>query len=395
MTAAHPRPPVVVSLIVNAGSEEGHPIPYNQAVGDAARQLGWDHLAAYPATCHLSQVPPGWQPALHRITYSTGGGSLLGQRSGLPQWGSVWRAAQSIRAYLRANVLPREQPVILFIEFFIFAHLLALVLALLGLPQQRLSVWLLYRLDIHKQPTRRLYRVLNDLIAWLVRGRLTLLTDSALLARPLHALFARPVQIVPIPHTQLSGPAHRPGHPTGPTGEPLLLAWWPGAVRGDKGIDQLRALARQAAPAAQRVCLAATEAAQLAAVPGGCQVRLLPGGMPRADYLGWLQAADLILLPYDASSYAERTSGIFVEAIAAGKAAPVTPGTWMAHEAIANGLPELVIDWRAGNVWDNLVRLAEDTSVQSRLAAMASRYQAYHSVNSFSAWMAQQWQAEA
>ncbi len=395
MTTAATTRPVLVSLIVNAGGEDGHPIPYNAAVGAAARELGWDHLAAIPTTCQVRHLPAGWRQVLHRVTYRPARGGWWGQRDGLPEWGSVWRSAQTITDYLRAEVLPREQPAILFIEFFIFAHLIALALALLRVPRGRLSVWLLYRIDIYKQPTARLYRLLNTLLAGLVGGRLTLLTDSALLARPLKALFKRPVAVVPIPHTAADVAVQPPDLPDTAPGERPVVAWWPGAVRGDKGLDQLRTLTQQTGPAAQRVWLVAAEGAQLTATPGGCRVLALPNALPRAEYMGWMQAVDLVLLPYALSSYAERTSGIFVEAIVAGKPAPVTAGSWMAAEALAHNLPELVVDWDAADLWPTLVALTQNAEVRRRLAAMQAHYRAYHCVQGYAAGLEKLWPPSA
>jgi hypothetical protein len=90
----------------------------------------------------------------------------------------------------------------------------------------------------------------------------------------------------------------------------------------------------------------------------------------------------VILLPYDLS-YAERTSGIFVEAITAGKLALTTAGTWMAGELLAHGLPELIVDWSRPDIWQVVVRLLQDEALLSRLAAMQSTYQRYHSLAGF------------
>jgi hypothetical protein len=392
MTSSAESTPVLVSIIANVGSEEGHHLPYNQAAGQAARQLGWDHLAAIPTTCAIRELPAGWRQTLHRVTYRPVRGGQLGQRDGLPEWTSVWRSAQTIRAYLQDEVLPREQPAILFMEFFIFAHLLALVLAVFGLPRQQVSVWLLYGLNLQMQPTRSLYRLLHGLLERLLGGRLTLLTDNAQLVAPLTNVFRRPVHVVPIPLASTDEAVSAPALPAPAPGERPVLAWWPGAVRADKGLDRLHALAHQTGSEARRVWLAASEGAALTATPGGCRVLALPAALPRPAYLGWMQAADLVLLPYALSSYAGRTSGIFVEAIAAGKPAPVTAGTWMAHEALAHNLPELVVDWDGEEVWPALFALTENADVARRLQAMQAHYQAYHSVAGYAACMAELWQ---
>jgi len=385
--------PVLVSLIVNVDSEGGHPIPYNQAVGRAARRLGWDHLAALPAATRVTQLPAGWSAVLERIRYSRRAGAGLGQR-GWPNALSVWRSAQSIRDYLRTTILPRRQPAILFIEFFVFAHLAALVLALLQVPRGSLSVWLLYRIDIQRQPTRHLYRWLNGALRRLVRGRLRLLTDSQLLASALAPALGQPLCVVPIPHAAVEGPVLPPTIPGRQRQPDVLVCWWPGAMRADKGLDVLRRLASQTGPAAQQACLVVPAASGLPAAPGGCQVQLVADELSRPAYQGWMEAADVILLPYALSSYLERTSGIFVEAITAGKLAPVTAGTWMARELAAHGLPELVVDWEAPAVWETLLALAHNDAIRPRLVAMQAQYAQYHSEAHYAACLRQQY-AEA
>jgi hypothetical protein len=376
--------PVLVSLIVNVSSEGGHPIPYNQAVGRAAERLGWDHLAALPSATRLDELPAGWSAVLERIRYSQGSGSGLGQR-GWPEALSVWQSAQTIRDYLRTNVLPRRQPAILFIEFFIFAHLAALALALLQVPRGSLSIWLLYRIDIQRQPTRRLYRFLSGVLRRLVGGRFRLLTDSQLLANVLEPALGQPLFVVPIPHAVTDGPVLLPNIPAKQQRPDLTICWWPGAVRADKGLEVLRCLASQTGLAAQQACLVAAGVTGLKAVAGGCQVQWLADELSRPEYQGWMAAADIILLPYSISSYFERTSGIFVEAIAAGKLTPMTAGTWMAGELLAHGLPELVVDWGSPAIWETLLALAHNADLRPRLAAMQAHYRQYHGVDNYAA----------
>jgi glycosyltransferase involved in cell wall biosynthesis len=141
-------------------------------------------------------------------------------------------------------------------------------------------------------------------------------------------------------------------------------------------------LTRHTGPAAQLVQLVAAAGARLAPTPGGCQIRLLPDQLPRADYWGWMRDADLILLPYDLS-YVERTSGIFVEAIAAGKPVLVTAETWMAHELLAHGLRELIVDWSGPDIWERLVCLARDPGLRARLAPMQAAYLRFHSQDGY------------
>ena len=79
----------------------------------------------------------------------------------------------------------------------------------------------------------------------------------------------------------------------------------------------------------------------------GMQAVSLPTHLTRTEYLMQLAISDLVLLPYDALAYKERTSGIFIETIVAGKMPAVTRGTWMAGELARYDLSELIVDWNA------------------------------------------------
>lgn len=374
--------PVVVSLIVNMFNEAGHPYPYNLAVGAAARQLGWDHLAAYPTTCRLRSVPPGWRACLEPISYFSIHAASSSGRQLRPGLGSILRLARSIVVYLRQDVLPRRQPVILFVEFFYLSHLLALTLALLFLPRRELSLWLLYRIDLYNRPTSlRAYQFLHRVLGGLMDdAHYLLLADSEPLARIFSQCFGKTVHVMPIPHgAEATDQVCLPAWAASSERAGKVVCWWPGGVRGDKGLDIIRRMAAQNGGLAERICLVAAQGTQLTATPGGCRVKLLPAELPREAYLGWLQAADLILLPYEPKTYAERTSGIFVEAIAAGRPAAVTAGTWMAGELQRYDLSELILDWDSPRLFEDLIRLADSAEVRSKTARMQAAYRDFHS----------------
>jgi len=381
---SHAAPaPVVVSLIVNMFGEEGHPYPYNLAVGAAARELGWDHLAAFPTTCRLRSIPPGWRACLEPISYHSIHAVPSSRRQLRPGLRSIFRLARSIVVYLRQHVLPRRQPAILFVEFFYLSHLLALTLALCLTPRRTLSLWLLYRIDLYHRPTSlRAYQFLNRILRWLLGAqKYRLLADSDPLAQIFSRCFGQTVHVMPIPHSGVdeAEAVCLPEWVASPERAGKVVCWWPGGVRGDKGLDIIRRMAAQNGGLAERICLVAAQGTQLTATPGGCRVKLLPAELPREAYLGWLQAADLILLPYEPKTYAERTSGIFVEAIAAGRPAAVTAGTWMAGELQRYDLSELILDWDSPRLFEDLIRLADSAEVRSKTACMRAAYRDFHS----------------
>ncbi len=63
-----------------------------------------------------------------------------------------------------------------------------------------------------------------------------------------------------------------------------------------------------------------------------CNVTQVYEPLSEEEYRGRLAASDLILLPYDASAYKNRSSGIFAEAIALGIPVIVPDGTWMSSQ---------------------------------------------------------------
>lgn len=75
--------------------------------------------------------------------------------------------------------------------------------------------------------------------------------------------------------------------------------------------------------------------AALSAMPG---VTCVNATLPQASYEAEIAACAVVLMPYDARHYRFGTSGVFIEAAAAGAAALVSAGSWMAREAADAGL---------------------------------------------------------
>ncbi len=84
-------------------------------------------------------------------------------------------------------------------------------------------------------------------------------------------------------------------------------------------------------------------------------VRLLKRPLPPADYNRVLDRSDFVLVPYKRANYTARSSGVFSEAMAAGKPAIVPAGTWMSRvmdEASfafhSRAIPEDAVEGRLG-----------------------------------------------
>lgn len=72
--------------------------------------------------------------------------------------------------------------------------------------------------------------------------------------------------------------------------------------------------------------------AQLESLPATCRVDLLMNPLGSEAYRRLVLDGDVIVAPYDRDNYYARSSGIFAEALVAGKPVLVPGGTWMAAE---------------------------------------------------------------
>lgn len=70
---------------------------------------------------------------------------------------------------------------------------------------------------------------------------------------------------------------------------------------------------------------------RLAAYPSA-QVELMLEQLEISAFHGLLRSADIVVLPYDRHAYARRSSGILIQALAAGRVVVVPSQTWMARQ---------------------------------------------------------------
>jgi glycosyltransferase involved in cell wall biosynthesis len=167
-------------------------------------------------------------------------------------------------------------------------------------------------------------------------------TDTGELAADYAALAGFPFSVLPIPFRADLIPPTPPRIPTDP-----IRVLFLGDLRAEKGFTKLPALVRamstqtrgphvqfvipgalhpeEQAPA-MRAALAELETypAELVERPHR------EGFVPTDDYYYLLASADVVLCPYDAVAYRARSSGVFAEAVAAGKPTVVPADTWMA-----------------------------------------------------------------
>lgn len=179
--------------------------------------------------------------------------------------------------------------------------------------------------------------------------KLGFLSDTEPLARSFTRLFGHAFTVMPIPFRTdlLEGePAGR-----GDGGSAPLTIGYFGDARPEKGFSLLPPMLSRLWPTAIRSGKARFLVQSHFNTPGGepgmlqarnqllqfaaPQVELTMAPLATADYYRRLQACDAILIPYDPDGYAERSSGILVEALVAGKPVIVPQGSWMAGQVSA------------------------------------------------------------
>jgi glycosyltransferase involved in cell wall biosynthesis len=171
-------------------------------------------------------------------------------------------------------------------------------------------------------------------------------TDTHELAAEYAALAGFPFGVLPVPFRADLIPTRSPA-PRRPA-DPIRVLFL-GDLRDEKGFTKLPPLVRatcadERGPRIQFVVPGALhpeerEPAMLAAL---AELEVYPaeqverphrdGFVPADEYYRLLASADVVLCPYDARAYRSRSSGVFAEAVAAGKPTIVPANTWMASE---------------------------------------------------------------
>ncbi len=372
-TSAATQLPIFVSIIPNLLGGAGHVYAYHCAVREAIVLLHWSHWAAVAPDSVLQDLPEGWTPALDCPNLETETNPL---RKALNWWG-IYRWSQQVAAYLR-QVSMLDRPVVVFLERFIPSQLIGLWLALWQIPTDRLAVWLLYRRDIHLMRIRPVYKLLNTMIQQrLLPHRLQLLTDSEPKARSLSRYFCQPVAVVPIPHTVITAQVPFAREPS------EILCWWAGEPRPEKGLAVIQQLVALREPVARQFRLILAASAEVLPSSSGMQIQTIADNLSRQDYERWLVTSDVILLPYDRNAYQERTSGIFVEAVIAGKLPIVTSNTWMAQELAQYGLQQLAVDWEQPGILSHIAHQLHSPDTLRRMQKMQQSYLQFHNPESY------------
>jgi glycosyltransferase involved in cell wall biosynthesis len=168
---------------------------------------------------------------------------------------------------------------------------------------------------------------------WIPRGGVRIVADSKLLARDLNAFGIPEVTVVSVPSGgQFAGPIAEVTH-SGPFTVTSL-----GSPRQEKGFLEILEAARilELEEPSIRFLLQANDPSddvkrqlERFRLSPTANVKFIDKIMNSADYTKFIEAADVVLLPYSDGIYAARTSSALVESAAAGKPVVVSRRSWL------------------------------------------------------------------
>jgi glycosyltransferase involved in cell wall biosynthesis len=125
-------------------------------------------------------------------------------------------------------------------------------------------------------------------------------------------------------------------------GQPAVVGF-PGGARREKGSHLIPAIVAETrklgridfAVQIANEDLSPPALEELCRLDGQPDVRVTHGPLDFAAYNSFLAQCDLVLLPYERTSYRARASGPFIEACVIGRPVVVPAGTWMADQVVA------------------------------------------------------------
>lgn len=366
------------SLIPLLRYEEGHPYGYNLSVGKACLHNGWEHAAFVPVSCLIENMPPSWEKILGE-DYFTAKNCVIIWKTPLQKLKSLLKTIIPLcKALKRIKKSDAPRKACLMEQFFLPQMVAFCIAALIVKPD--CEIWLIHRYSKEQMGFKgKIYRSVHFLLSLrLGKGKLRLLTDSELLANSQEPLFRKKVSVLPIPHTEFCQDTKQEKD------KDSILLWWPGGYTSKaKGLLFIQKLVKIDREGAQKFTLVVADSAQKALKESRMPIHFIKSHLPREEYMEWMSRADLILLPYSSDTYRYATSGIFVEAIVAGKIPVVTDDTWMAHELKRFHLGKLVLSRNDSDFLQRLEEIYKDPDIKNFLDKMQKVYSGYHSVEGF------------
>ena len=320
----------------------GHHFVYDAAVAHAASQNGYVPLIlAHRIVERQIAEQAGVEPAFAE--------DMWGRRRHATWLGRALAKLPANLLFLltlasRARRLPPHS--IVFVHSFIDRQILGLALLplLLGRKRSLTFVYLLrYQPDFYRSAVAVCSFHLLERIA--ERRGVRLATDSERLRDLLEELTTLPIEVLPIPHVPPEV-CDRVARPADPAQRCRFVSL--GSARDEKGIyeilDAIRILHRDGFGERFQFVLQCNDPTpEVARAIAAFRAERLPHCELLMEMLGseayyrQLHQADIVLLPYWRSIYTARTSGVFMEALAAGKPVIATRDSWMSDQLATHG----------------------------------------------------------
>jgi glycosyltransferase involved in cell wall biosynthesis len=361
-------------------SERGHHLSYNGFIADSARRAGLDVRILCARECDV-EVPGGFRMGrIFRKDWRNNPSPTLSRS----------RLALDILEILakrrfQSDLLHGISPADVRRDDIVFAEMLA---------PRNLVGWLRWLKSFPKgrEPTLVLHLgyaaerfgadpELPPLLDSLKRSgklfRARFVTDSDMLREKYSAILKQPVSFLPHIVSRRASECYKP------PGTPPHFACL-GNARQEKGFAEILAaidiLNADGRPPDARFTLQSSDpdafsAAALSSFRSAESVSLVNRPLSDEGYLQVLKDADVLLIPYHADRYGDRTSGVLCEALTAGKPVITTEGSFLGLEVMSQGTGWLVRDRDPASVAQTIRRaICELEVVAARCAELMPRY---------------------
>lgn len=372
--------PLLISCDMHARDERVVDWEYQKCIQRAAQDNGWDCLVLAPRDA--GSLLPGWVAALPPISGKDGICRKFYVNS-LPLGRAIYHACLP-DARRRAGEFA-----LLAQSISGYGQILGYAFAAIFLRRFRPHLMIVVRKPVQRRMVVGIFYFLADLLLRIFQVRTSYLADTESLAHSVGRFLRRPFAVLPIPHARFEALSPLKINEDGP-----ILCWWPSWPREEKGLKTIRRLARLIDDKSPRIRLIAAASSGIRAREGGWEVEHAPEGLDRKSYLSLMERVHLILLPYDNPEYSQRSSGIFVEAVAAGKAVAVPKKTWMAQELERHGLHRFIWDWESPQIPDLIRRVVGECRHQNPFAPLRAEYLLRHNPENFAAALKSSWRGE-